>query len=408
MKAIVCEMCGSNDLIKQDGVYVCQNCGTKYSPEEAKKLFIEGAIKIDNAASAGNYLLLAENACNSKNYSDAENYSNKVIEVKPDEAKAWVIKGIAAGWQSTVVNYRIDETVNCFDKAIELSADSQMKDDAGRELKEILFALTVLATNHYIDYPSKENTLKLVEIADVSRNTYKAFIIKHELEQDDIDEEIAKHIETGVMIAYHNVIIRDFNGSDEHPSDFALDEFLLRLIYAKVLLDYAISLTKDKDLLITALKDKIKILTAKESAKSYRIGSGGSWEVSKSLNDETKKETIDDIMECHNKIKQLDPSYKVPQRPNPTSNGCYIATAVYGSYDCPEVWVLRRFRDYALANTWCGRMFIRMYYATSPTLVKWFGNAEWFKVLWKPNLDKIVAYLKTKGFVDSPYDDKNW
>ena len=62
MKAIVCEMCGSNDLIKQDGVYVCQNCGTKYSPEEEKKMFIEGAIKIDNAASAGNYLLLAENA----------------------------------------------------------------------------------------------------------------------------------------------------------------------------------------------------------------------------------------------------------------------------------------------------------------------------------------------------------
>ena len=27
------------------------------------------------------------------------------------------------------------------------------------------------------------------------------------------------------------------------------------------------------------------------------------------------------------------------------NNGCYVATCVYGSYDCPEVWVLRRFRD---------------------------------------------------------------
>lgn len=24
--------------------------------------------------------------------------------------------------------------------------------------------------------------------------------------------------------------------------------------------------------------------------------------------------------------------------------GCYIATCVYGSYDCPQVWILRRFR----------------------------------------------------------------
>ena len=25
--------------------------------------------------------------------------------------------------------------------------------------------------------------------------------------------------------------------------------------------------------------------------------------------------------------------------------GCYIATCVYGSYDCPQVWILRRYRD---------------------------------------------------------------
>ena len=41
MKAIVCEMCGSNDLIKRDGVYICQNCGTKYTVEEAKNLLVE-------------------------------------------------------------------------------------------------------------------------------------------------------------------------------------------------------------------------------------------------------------------------------------------------------------------------------------------------------------------------------
>ena len=37
MKALTCEMCGSTNLIKEGGVYVCQSCGTKYSVEEAKK-----------------------------------------------------------------------------------------------------------------------------------------------------------------------------------------------------------------------------------------------------------------------------------------------------------------------------------------------------------------------------------
>ena len=29
MKQLTCEMCGSTDLMKQDGVFVCQSCGCK-------------------------------------------------------------------------------------------------------------------------------------------------------------------------------------------------------------------------------------------------------------------------------------------------------------------------------------------------------------------------------------------
>ena len=49
MKAVVCEMCGSRDVIKKDGYYVCQSCETKYTPEEARKLIVEGVVKIDNS-----------------------------------------------------------------------------------------------------------------------------------------------------------------------------------------------------------------------------------------------------------------------------------------------------------------------------------------------------------------------
>ena len=82
--------------------------------------------------------------------------------------------------------------------------------------------------------------------------------------------------------------------------------------------------------------------------------------------------------------------------------GCYVATAVYGSYDCPQVWTLRRFRDNTLAETWYGRGFIRLYYAVSPTLVKWFGETEWFRNLWEPMLDRMVKKLNEKGVEDTP------
>ncbi len=88
-----------------------------------------------------------------------------------------------------------------------------------------------------------------------------------------------------------------------------------------------------------------------------------------------------------------------------SSEGCYIATCVYGSYDCPEVWTLRRFRDNIIATNILGRVFIKTYYAISPTLVKWFGNKTWFKKLWKIPLDKMISSLKSKGVADTPYRD---
>ncbi len=98
-------------------------------------------------------------------------------------------------------------------------------------------------------------------------------------------------------------------------------------------------------------------------------------------------------------------SYKPPA---PKKSGCYIATAVYGSYDCPQVWTLRRFRDNTLAKTWYGRAFVHAYYAVSPTLVRCFGSCKRFRKAWKSRLDRMVADLQEKGVESTPYDDRNW
>ncbi len=125
-----------------------------------------------------------------------------------------------------------------------------------------------------------------------------------------------------------------------------------------------------------------------------------------------------------NRIRKYKPDYQPPEkiskyiannyRPHNKSKknssyyGCYIATAVYGSYDCPQVWTLRRYRDYTLAEKWYGRAFIKVYYAISPALVKWFGNTKWFKNMWKRKLDRMVAGLWAKGIKSTPYKDREW
>lgn len=54
--------------MKQDGVFVCQSCGCKYSIEEAKKMMIEGTVevtgtvKVDNTDKLETYKEIASNA----------------------------------------------------------------------------------------------------------------------------------------------------------------------------------------------------------------------------------------------------------------------------------------------------------------------------------------------------------
>ena len=92
----------------------------------------------------------------------------------------------------------------------------------------------------------------------------------------------------------------------------------------------------------------------------------------------------------------------------PKSGACYIATAVYGSYDCPEVWTLRRYRDEYLDARPLGRLFIKCYYAISPTVVKIFGKSRLFNAFWKRTLDRKIAKLKKKGYESTPYNDKQF
>lgn len=52
--------------------------------------------------------------------------------------------------------------------------------------------------------------------------------------------------------------------------------------------------------------------------------------------------------------------------PGSGSSSCFIATACWGSPDCPEVVVLRQFRDDILMRSHLGSLCVRLYYRISP------------------------------------------
>lgn len=78
------------------------------------------------------------------------------------------------------------------------------------------------------------------------------------------------------------------------------------------------------------------------------------------------------------------------------SGACYIATAVYGSYDAPEVVALRRFRDQRLAKSAPGRAFVRAYCAASPVAAR-LKEAKTAHRIPRRVLDVGVHHLQARG-----------
>ena len=147
MKQLTCEMCGSTDLMKQDGVFVCQSCGCKYSVEEAKKMMIEGTVEVtgtvrvdDSSAKKEqikNYLEMAKTALDGEDIEGTVSYCDRILEIDRDNYEAWILKAKAAGWGSSLKNIKVPQALTAAKRAVNLAPDSQKYDVAS----EVYYAI---------------------------------------------------------------------------------------------------------------------------------------------------------------------------------------------------------------------------------------------------------------------------
>lgn len=316
MQALKCELCGSNNVIKQDGVFVCQHCGTKYTVDEAKKLL--GTVKIDKTEENEKYLILARRAKEEDNAANAIKYYSLVAEENPQN------------WEAA-------------------------------------FFVT------YYQYMTNGEGVGAISVGNAAKTAI--WLIKENCSQGESAhavQEINEHMLRAmgeISLRYMNDMRREKYGewTKEASSPY-----------------------------IAALEENFpeqKQVIEQAKAKAEECYQSDKWWEDRAV-EEIRRNAERLIRESKRTKKEL--------------SGCYVATCVYGSYDCPQVWTLRRYRDYCLAKTWHGRAFVKLYYRVSPTLVKWFGKSKWFKQLFLPLLSRVVANLQGKGYASTPYQDQKW
>ena len=362
MKIPVCELCGGKKLIKKDGMFVCSDCGTQYSLEEARNMMVEVEDTPENVS---------------------------LVTTKPEPAK----------------NEQKDELKNLYEVA-RRARDNNDDEGAAKYYDMILVKDPMSWEAAFYTIYFKAMGCKIIGIASAANSVHNCIdttlsLIKNHVA--DHDEQIKAYTEVASRVTIiANMLYAGakshYDGINSEIKNNYTNEFLGRAVSSFQCMYF--------------LGDSLINLFGEDNA-AQKLATAA-WKNAINLHKtivwmfaakEANKNTIESYVK---KIRVYDSFYTTPDITDSNPNGCYVATCVYGSYDCPEVWTLRRFRDDTLAASWYGRAFIRVYYAVSPTIVRIFGENKAFKAYWQRRLDKMVGKLRAEGVEDTPYNDKNW
>ena len=350
LKAVNCPNCGANIELDDSREFgFCLYCGTKVIQD---KIVVEhqGSVKIDNSDYVQKFLQNARRALKKEDWEETEKYYNLVEQNDPTNIEAIFYSSFAKAKGSLIdsnlfkrkADFKV--LINCV-SIIDDNFDPHKEELERPIIEQISNDIMSMICGDYV-YNQKKNGFGSIIWTD-KMGTITLF--------NELSKEFCVVLEN---------VAKKINENEKRK----------RILY------YTLAIKHAEWLLING-------------------------------NISNPKELEAIIMTYHKWIHELDPSHEIPAKLYSSKKllnnvkGCYVATAVYGSYDCPQVWTLRRYRDLKLAKSIPGRAFIKMYYAVSPTVVKWFGRKVWFNKMWRGKLDKMVEKLQAQGYEDSPYSD---
>lgn len=147
MSQLICEMCGSADLLKQDGVFVCQSCGCKYSVEEAKKMLAEGttavtegSVKAGTTDELANLYQLARRARDNNDSENAEKFYGMILVKEPNswEAAFYNVYFRAMSCKIAEIESAAHAIENCLGSVFLLIRDYVPKEEQASAVEEVV------------------------------------------------------------------------------------------------------------------------------------------------------------------------------------------------------------------------------------------------------------------------------
>lgn len=262
----------------------------------------------------GNLLGLAQSAQAGGNFEEAVSYYNRVLEIEPRMPAAWLGKGEAVAWQSTLAQLRLDEALVAFGHAIGSAAPAEAKDiaaQAARTMNTVVLALHGLARSHLDQF---------VTVADVW----------------------AQHIGRNAGMIAALEAVRDWSGDEGLLTNSTIEALCRDTLEGR------------------SYKDPFD----NNTAKLHGVTPG--YEA-----DLTAKR-----QEVIGQIAARLPDYTAPElkKQKLEEGACFVVTATMGDFEHPVVRLLRRYRDERLLRGPRGTRLVNGYYRVGPSIAAVIGR----------------------------------
>ncbi|MBB5943502.1 MULTISPECIES: tetratricopeptide repeat protein [unclassified Xanthomonas] len=268
--------------------------------------------------SLSNLLGMARTASLAGNFGEAESYYNRVLEIEPRSAEAWIGKGKSAAWQSSIANIRTNEMAVAFNNAIGASDNegrSSIVESCVQEMNHIVAMLYGMANKQMQEYVALDSTW----------NSYISQVAQ-------------------LLGGLESALAWD-------PNNVTTLENIVHLC-----------------------KDNIEGVTYRDP---YDSNIQKVWSLSPAY-EQTLRGQLDAANE---KLKSLNPSYVAPSIEKKKLDSCFVVTATMGDEKHPAVTLLRQFRAEFLSGTSTGEAFIRWYYRNGPKIARVINASDLCRVV---------------------------
>jgi tetratricopeptide (TPR) repeat protein len=307
--AATCPACAGALQVPDDrDIVKCMYCGVDVVTRQAIQLI---------SGNASNFFELATAAAAAGNYAEAYDYYTKVLEIEPQNAEAWLGKATAAGWLSTLSDFRFSEMMVGIEQAIKFSSEEQREHIllAGvKAMGEVGVACFSLASKHVQEFVALQGSWP--EYISRCRQIITLYEVAH-----TYDPENRVILENIIYICKNNIEGIAYN--DPYDNNASKSVFL---------------------------------------ADNY-------------------EQEIRGILTAYaERLQKQDPNYQ-PPNPQKQTPGCFVITATMGDERHPHVLFLRSFRDDVLVRTTIGSAFVRWYYQHGPVLARRIANSNLLRTI---------------------------